>query len=276
MLLRWVDAFAERPFSGNQAAVCLGKETHRVPWMQALAAELGAPATAFVGPLGEGFSLRWFTPRAELELCGHATLAAAHALWEDDWLDPSQPAHFTTRAGQVVAWRGRDGIEVDLPARRPEPGQVSMPVLAALGLPAPAVRAAATWRSALLLEVDGEDRVAEVRPDFEALRRLAPDKVIVTAPALGSDGDFVSRVFAPRVGVDEDAVTGSAHCLLGPYWAPRLGRADLVGRQLSARGGRVLVMVGGDRVTLGGSAFTVARGALVGEGVRTGEGALVH
>lgn len=276
MLLRWVDAFAERPFSGNQAVVCLSKDAHRVPWMQSVAAELGAPATAFVGPLGEGFSLRWFTARAELELCGHATLAAAHVLWEDDWLDPSRPARFTTRAGQVTAWRGVQGIELDLPARRPEPGRVSTAVLAALGLPASAVRAAATWRSALLLELDGEDRVSGVRPDLEALRHIVADKVILTAPAGREGADFVSRVFAPKVGIDEDAVTGSAHCLLGPYWAPRLGRADLVGRQLSARGGRVLVMVGGDRVTLGGSAVTVARGSLAGDPVRAGEPALAH
>ncbi len=262
MLLRWVDAFADRPFSGNQAAVCLCKETHRVPWMQALARELGAPVTAFVGPLGEGFSLRWFTPRAELELCGHGTLAAAHVLWEDDWLDPTRPAHFTTRAGQLIARHGPSAIEVDLPARHPEPGSAPPTVLDALGLPRTAARQAALSRSTLLLEVDGEARVAGLRPNFEELRRVSADKIIVTAPATSPDADFVSRVFAPKVGVDEDAVTASSHCLLGPYWAPRLGRPALVGRQLSARGGRVLVLVGGDRVTLGGPAATVFRGIL--------------
>ena len=277
MLLRWVDAFADHhPFSGNQAAVCLCKEPHRVPWMQALAGELGAPATAFVGPLGESFSLRWFTPRAELELCGHGTLAAAHVLWADDWLDPARPAHFTTRAGQLVARRGPEAIEIDLPARRPEPGHAPAAVLSALRLPAAAVRQAAASRSTLLLEVDGENRVAEVRPDFEELRRAAADKIIVTAPAGTPGADFVSRVFAPKVGVDEDAVTGSAHCLLGPYWAPRFGRAELAGRQLSARGGRVLVKVGGDRVTLGGTATTVFRGAITAEGAHAGEPALAR
>lgn len=276
MLLRWVDAFAERPFSGNQAAVCLCKEPHRVAWMQTLAGELGAPVTAFVGPLGESFSLRWFTPRAELELCGHGTLAAAHVLWEDDWLDPTRPAHFTTRSGQLVARRGPSAIEVDLPAKRPEPGHAPPAVVAALGLPATAVRQAAASRSALLLEVDGEARVAGVRPNFEELRRAQADKIIVTAPATSPGADFVSRVFAPKVGVDEDAVTASAHCLLGPYWAPRLGRPELVGRQLSARGGQVLVMVGGDRVTLGGPAATVFRGAFDADQVHAPELALAR
>lgn len=276
MLLRWVDAFADRPFSGNQAAVCLCKEAHRVAWMQTVAGELGAPVTAFVGPLGEGFSLRWFTPRAELELCGHGTLAAAHVLWEDDWLDPARPAHFTTRAGRLVARRGPSAIEVDLPARRPEPGSPPGAVVAALGLPEMAVRQAAFARSALLLELDGEARVAGVRPDFDQLRRAPADKIIVTAPATSPGADFVSRVFAPKVGVDEDAVTASAHCLLGPYWAPRLGRPELVGRQLSARGGRVLVMVGGDRVTLGGPATTVFRGAFEADPVHVPEPALAR
>lgn len=276
MLLRWVDAFADRPFSGNQAAVCLCKGTHRVAWMQMLAGELGAPVTAFVGPLGEGFSLRWFSPRAELELCGHGTLAAAHVLWEDDWLDPSRPAHFTTRTGQLVARRGPSEIEVDLPARLPEPGSAPAAVLDALGLPPIAVRRAAMSRSALLLELDGEARVAGVRPDFDRLRHVAADKIVVTAPATSPGADFVSRVFAPRVGVDEDAVTASAHCLLGPYWAPRLGRPELVGRQLSGRGGRVLVRVGGDRVTLGGPAVTVFRGAFASDPVHAPEPALAR
>lgn len=271
MLLRWVDAFADRPFSGNQAAVCLCKEPHRVPWMQALAAELGAPVTAFVGPLGEGFSLRWFTGRAELELCGHGTLAAAHVLWEDDWLDPARPAHFTTRAGRLTARRGPEAIEVGLPARRPEPGNPPPAALEALGLSRTAVRQAALSRSALVLEVDAEARVAAVRPNFEHLRRAAADTIIVTAPATSPGVDFVSRVFAPKVGVDEDAATASAHCLLGPYWAPRLGRPRLVGRQLSPRGGRVLVMVGGDRVTLGGTAATVFRGSFVADSVHAPE-----
>ncbi|MGH7912853.1 MAG: PhzF family phenazine biosynthesis protein [Candidatus Dormibacteraceae bacterium] len=277
MLLRWVDAFTERPFSGNQAAVCLTKEPRRAAWMQALAAELGAPTTAFVGPLGEGFSLRWFTPQAELELCGHATLAAAHVLWEDDWLDPARPAHFTTRGGRLVARRRPGTVELDLPARLPEPGQASPAMLQALGLPAPAVHRTATYHgSTLLLELDGEERVRSLRPAFEALRRADADHVIVTARAAGGNADFVSRVFAPAVGIDEDAVTGSAHCLLGPYWAPRLGRADLIGRQLSKRGWRVLVMVGGDRVTLGGGAVTVLRATFAGEVLQAGEPALAH
>ncbi|MBO0701671.1 MAG: PhzF family phenazine biosynthesis protein, partial [Candidatus Dormibacteraeota bacterium] len=166
-------------------------------------------------------------------------------------------------------------IEADLPARRPEPGHAPPAVVEALGLPGRAVRQAAVSRSALLLELDSETRVAEVRPDFDALRRADADKVIVTALATG-EGDFVSRVFAPRVGVDEDAVTGSAHCLLGPYWAPRLERPELVGRQLSPRGGRVLVMVGGDRVILGGTAVTVFRGAFAADSVHAGEPVLAR
>ncbi|MFZ0217938.1 MAG: PhzF family phenazine biosynthesis protein [Candidatus Dormiibacterota bacterium] len=259
MLLRWVDAFTDRPFAGNQAAVCLSKEPQREAWMQSLASELGVSGTAFVGPLGESFSLHWFTPHRELQLCGHATLAAAHVLWEDDWLDPARPAHFTTRSGQLTARRLGDQIELDLPARTLAPTQAPPAVLAALGVHPSALRCAHEQGGTLLLVLSGEDQVRALTPRFDALRRAGADHVIVTSRAETAGVDFVSRTFAPGAGIDEDSVTGSAHCLLGPYWAGRLGRSELVGVQLSRRGGRVGVKVGGDRVALGGTAVTVLR-----------------
>jgi PhzF family phenazine biosynthesis protein len=261
MLLRWVDAFTDRPFAGNQAVVCLAKEPHRERWMQSLASEVGVAGTAFVGPLGEGFSLRWFSPERELDLCGHATLAAAHVLWEDDWLDPARPARFTTRSGQLSARRVGEEIELDLRARTAAPAQAPPAVLDALGVRGAALRCAHEHEATLLLVLSGEEEVRTLAPSFDALRRAA-DLVVVTSRAETPGVDFVSRVFAPGAGIDEDSVTGSAHCLLGPYWASRLGRAELVGLQVSPRGGRVRVKVGGNRVAMCGTAVTLWRGSL--------------
>ena len=255
-----VDAFASEPFRGNPAAVCLLPAARDAKWMQAMAAELALPATAFVTPAVDGVhGVRWFTALAELALCGHGTLASAHALWETGHLPPDAPAHFTTVAGTLIASR-RDGwIEMDFPA---EPAHETTAPAALTE----ALRATPRWvgrnRLDYVVLLDDEAGVRALAPDLAALSALDTRGVIVTARAEGTGADFVSRFFAPRFGLPEDAVTGSAHCCLGPLWARRLGRASLTGYQASTRGGIVRVTVAGERVTLAGQAVTVFRGQL--------------
>lgn len=225
-----------------------------------MAAELALSETAFARPQPGGWALRWFTPTVEVDLCGHATLATAHVLWETGRLAPDDPARFDTRSGALHATRHGREIVLDFPALP----SVSVPppdgLEATLGTP---IVAAGRNAHDLLVEVGSSAVVEGLTPDLAAIARLEVRSVCVTAASDAPDVDFVSRVFAPRVGIPEDPVTGSAHCALGPWWAPRLGRVDLVGRQLSRRGGVVRVRVEGDRVQLGGSAVTVWRGELV-------------
>ena len=255
-----VDAFTDTAFAGNPAAVCLLDAARDDGWLAAVGAELSLPATAFVRPRDDGFDLRWFTATVELDLCGHGTLAAAHVLWEAGRLTADAVARFHTRGGLLTAAR-RDGwIELNFPA---EPAAAAEPPAALRD----ALGASARWtgrnRLDWLVEVESDDVVAALAPDLSRLATVPARGVIVTA-ASGTPGvDFVSRFFAPRAGIPEDAVTGSAHCCLGPYWAPRVGRATLVGRQLSRRGGLVRVGLDGARAILGGRAVTVARGELL-------------
>jgi predicted PhzF superfamily epimerase YddE/YHI9 len=253
-----VDAFASVPFEGNPAAVCVLDRAADAPWMQRVAAEMNLSETAFVHPLDDGFELRWFTPTTEVELCGHATLASAHVLWETGRLDRAAPARFHTRfRGLLGAARAGEEIELDFPSDPPSPARLPAGMAAALGAqPQNSARA----RVGFLVEVAGEDEVRALRPDFNRL--AAFESVVVTSTAREQAHDFVSRYFAPGYGIDEDPVTGSAHCALAPYWAERLGRGELVGYQASARGGRVAVRVDRDRVRLRGRAVTVARGEL--------------
>jgi predicted PhzF superfamily epimerase YddE/YHI9 len=253
-----VDAFASAPFEGNPAAVCMLDREADEPWMQRVAAEMNLSETAFVRPLDDGYELRWFTPTTEAELCGHATLASAHVLWETGGLDPASPARFHTRfRGGLGAERAGDEIELDFPSDPPSPAALPDGMATALGSQP---RNTARARVGFLAEVGGEDEVRALRPDFGGL--AAFESVVVTSAAQGEAHDFVSRYFAPGYGIDEDPVTGSAHCALAPYWAERLGRGELVGYQASARGGRVAVRVDRDRVRLRGRAVTVARGEL--------------
>jgi len=224
--------------------------------------------TAFVGSgtTGHARSLRWFTPRVEVELCGHATLAAAHALWEEGVADPAEPLLFDTLSGRLAAARRADGIEMDFPA---EPAEVCDPppgLLEALGGIAPV--AVARNRFDVLIEVQDEAAVRGLRPDYGRLAAVPVRGVMITSAAgpdlVGRGIDFVSRFFAPAVGVDEDPVTGSAHCCLGPWWAGRLGVDDLLARQVSDRGGTVGARVREDRVRLSGRAVTVLKGELLG------------
>lgn len=256
-----VDAFADRAFTGNPAAVCILTAPREEGWMRDVAAEMNLSETAFLHPEEGGWRLRWFTPEVEVDLCGHATLAAAHVLWEDAHLPSGEVARFHTRSGLLTASRAGEWIELDFPAKPILDAPAPEGLAAALGVePVYAGRS----HFDVLVEVASEAEVRALNPDLARLAAVEARGVIVTARAEGGAGhDFVSRFFAPRVGVPEDPVTGSAHCVLAPYWAAKLGRDELAGFQASRRGGTVRVRAAGDRVYLGGRAVTVLRGDLV-------------
>jgi PhzF family phenazine biosynthesis protein len=256
-----VDAFASDPFTGNPAAVCLLDAPADPAWMQAVAAEMNLSETAFVHALdGEAgrFRLRWFTPTVEVDLCGHATLASAHVLWETRRLPAEVAARFETRSGVLTATRAGDEVALDFPADPVAGAEPDPDLLEAIGL---RDAVASTGRIGWVLEVPDERAVRDARPDFTRLAEF--DLAVLTARADDAAYDFVSRCFGPKFGIDEDPVTGSAHCALGPYWAERLGKNELTGYQASARGGVVRVKVDGDRTVLGGRAVTIMRGELV-------------
>jgi PhzF family phenazine biosynthesis protein len=255
-----VDSFTGRPFAGNPAAVCLLDRPRDSSWMQLVAREMNLSETAFLLTRGDGFELRWFTPAVEVDLCGHATLASAHVLWEDGHLQPDRSARFHTRSGLLTAEKKGTWIEMDFPATPAESETCAEVLESALGVKADYV---GRTRFDYLVEVTSEEAVRALMPDLRALARLKTRGVIVTSRASGSGYDFVSRFFAPACGIDEDPVTGSAHCCLGPFWKQRLGRDDLTGYQASARGGFVRTRCVGDRVFLSGQAVTVFRGELV-------------
>jgi len=226
-----------------------------------VAREMNVSATAFVSPSEEGgWRLRWFTSTVELELCGHGTLASAHVLWESGRLSPGEPARFHTRSGLLTAERRDGAIEMDFPAPHAEPVEPPEGLAEALGV---TPRFVGRSRYDYLVEAPSEVEVRAAAPDGARLRTLPVRGVILTAASSGHPYDFVSRFFAPGAGIDEDPVTGSAHCTLGPYWAARLGRTSFLAWQASARGGAVRVRVEGDRVKLGGQAVTVLRGQLL-------------
>jgi PhzF family phenazine biosynthesis protein len=254
-----VDAFADRPFAGNPAAVCLLEGPAETAWMQRVAQEMNLSETAFVHRTADGYRLRWFTPVAEVELCGHATLATAHALWETGRLPHGAMARFHTLSGLLTATASEGWIELDFPALATEPAEAPAGFLDALG-----ARASFVGRSRydLLVEVASAAEVRMLAPDFGALGRVKARGVIVTARSDEPRFDFVSRFFAPAFGVNEDPVTGSAHAALGPYWQGRIGKDALLAYQASARGGVVRVRVAGERVRLAGQAVTVLRGEL--------------
>lgn len=254
-----VDAFSDQPFHGNPAAVCLLPTPRDDAWMQAVAREMNLSETAFLLRKETGFQLRWFTPTVEVELCGHATLASAHALWEEGELAPDEIARFHTRSGLLTAERDGEWIVLDFPAKPEEPALAPADLARALG-----VEPTYIGRSHfdLLVELESEAAVRALNPDMGMLRAIPARGVIVTSRADTPGFDFVSRFFAPRVGVDEDPVTGSAHCCLGPFWQKRLGQNSFTAYQASARGGTVQVEIRGDRVRLGGKAITVMRAEL--------------
>jgi PhzF family phenazine biosynthesis protein len=254
-----VDAFTERPFSGNPAAVCLLPGPREAAWMQDVAREMNLSETAFLQRREDAFELRWFTPTIEVDLCGHATLASAHVLWEQGELEPAAAARFHTKSGLLTAERAGEWIELDFPADPALPAEPPGELLRALGVEP---RFVGRNRFDYLVEVESEQVVRGVRPDLRLLAELPVRGVIVTSRATMEGADFVSRFFGPAAGLDEDPVTGSAHCCLGPFWQERLGKDALVGYQASLRGGFVRVRPLGERVRLGGRAVTVLRGEL--------------
>jgi len=255
-----VDAFTDRPFAGNPAAVCILPEARDASWMQNVAREMNLPETAFLSGQADGFDLRWFTPSVEVDLCGHATLASAHILWETGLLARQKQARFHTRSGLLTAVYNQGEVELNFPATPDEPTNAPEALAKALGaVPTHVGRSVYDY----LVEVESEETVRGLRPDFGLLKTLDVRGTIVTARSDSPACDFVSRFFAPGAGIDEDPVTGSAHCCMGPYWSRRLGRKEFVAYQASARGGTVRVRLAGERVILGGRAVTVLRGVLV-------------
>ena len=255
-----VDAFTAQPFAGNPAAVCVLPAERDVRWMQSVAAEMNLAETAFLVPHADGWGLRWFTPVAEVDLCGHATLASAHVLWESGALAADAIARFHTRSGLLTAERRGALIELDFPAKPAVAAPAPDGLAGALGAEP---RYVGRSQFDYLVVLDSEATVRALRPNIDRLAELPVRGVIVTSRSASGAYDFVSRFFAPSVGVPEDPVTGSAHCCLGPYWGAELGKDAMVGYQASARGGEVHVRIDGDRVRLGGQAVTVLRGALL-------------
>lgn len=255
-----VDAFTDKPFAGNPAAVCVVPEAADEQWMQHLANEINLSETAFLVAQADGYDLRWFTPAAEVELCGHATLASAHILWEQGYLPVDEPARFYTKSGLLSAARKDSWIELDFPAEPEAPTDIPDTLFKAFGVEAQYV---GKNRFDFLLEFESAEIIRNMMPDFSLLGTISGRGFIITSRSDLGEYDFISRFFAPAFGINEDPVTGSAHCCLGPYWAKKLGKKELTAYQASSRGGVVQVRIGDDRVYLGGQAVTVMRGTLL-------------
>jgi len=255
-----VNAFTAEAFGGNPAAVCLLPREVPDRWMQQVAREMNLSETAFVRVTPAGLSLRWFTPAVEVDLCGHATLAAAHACWSEGWFPPGEPLVFQTRSGPLGCRRSGDRIELDFPATP------ARPILPPAGL-FEALGAAGDWvgqsRFDYAVHYPDPTLLRALQPDFRRLAQFPVRGVVVTSPSDLPGVDFLSRFFAPAVGVDEDPVCGSAHCLLAPLWQARLETDTLVARQVSARQGELFLEVQGDRVQLAGRAVSIWRGRLL-------------
>jgi PhzF family phenazine biosynthesis protein len=255
-----VDAFTDHAFAGNPAAVYVLPSWPANERLQHIAREMNQAETAFLVRISDGFDLRWFTPKVEVDLCGHATLASAHAIWQQDLADPAKEIRFSSRSGILKAARRGDEIELNFPLKPEQPAEPPGDLLAALGESATYV---GRNQFDYLVAVDSESTLRNLKPDLKRLAALPVRGVIVTSRSANPLYDFVSRFFAPAVGVDEDPVTGSAHCCLADYWRKQLGKTEFLAYQASARGGVVRIRVVGDRVYLGGKAVTVARGELV-------------
>jgi PhzF family phenazine biosynthesis protein len=257
-----IDSFADRPFSGNPAGVCFLDRPAPDRWMQSVAMEMNQAETAFLQAESDRFRLRWFTPASEVDLCSHATLASAHFLWVTGRLPSGATARFETRSGPLTARRGEAGITLDFPATPPVPVDPPTGLLSALGVDQAEVLANQVKQPDFLVVIDDPSTVRALAPNFAALRSIPARGVIVTARGDGPGIDFISRFFAPAFGIDEDPVTGSAHCTLAPFWSDRLGRLELTGFQASRRGGTVRTKVVGDRVELSGQVRTVLKGTI--------------
>ncbi len=258
-----VDAFTNHPFKVNPAGVCILAESAEDSWMQNIAREMNLSETAFLGPSEDDFQLRWFTPAVEVSLCGHATLASAHILWQTGVLGKTEQARFHTLSGLLTADLKGDWIEMNFPAELVSPADPPAELLDALQ-----VKPVYTGKNRFdyLIEAEDEEIVRNLQPDFSLLSAVPTRGVIVTSRAGASAAqgfDFVSRFFAPAVGINEDPVTGSAHCALAPYWEKKLGKKELMAHQISAREGVLRVRVEGDRVIIGGQAVTVFEAELI-------------
>ncbi|NEQ45945.1 MAG: PhzF family phenazine biosynthesis protein [Leptolyngbya sp. SIOISBB] len=259
-----VDAFTDHPFSGNPAAVCVLTTPTSETWMRAVAAEMNLSETAFLHPIEDGYQLRWFTPTTEVELCGHATLASAHILWREGILAAAQTARFHTKSGLLTATQNSEWITLNFPSQPLSPVSAPPELLKSLrGLQPETVTYGGSAETNYLVELPSEDYVRSLQPDFAMMRLLPAHGVIVTALSEAPNVDFVSRYFAPAVGINEDPVTGSAHCSLVPFWEDKLGKSDFVAKQVSQRGGILHVQREGDRVLISGQAVTVMTGKLM-------------
>lgn len=255
-----VDAFTNRAFSGNPAAVCVLPEQKDEQWMQNVAKEMNLSETAFLLRQGEDYSLRWFTPTVEEELCGHATLASAHVLFETGCLKSGETAKFHTRSGLLTAKLDGNWIELNFPSEPDKETTAPAEILDALKVEPKYV---GKNRLDYIVEVESEEIVVGLKPDFDLLAKLNTRGFIVTSAAKNKEYDFVSRFFAPHDGILEDPVTGSAHCCLGPFWQRRTGKSEFTAYQASERGGILKVKVDAGRVYLKGQAITVFKGEML-------------
>ena len=273
-----VDAFTDRPFAGNPAAVCVVDSPLEADLMQAIAAEMNLSETAFLSPIEaegkSGYSLRWFTPATEVDLCGHATLASAHVLWSEGHLKSVEIAHFNTRSGWLSAQKKENWIEMDFPAQPVTVTSYVTPELIKSLCCGGNIRTVAKNDVNYLVELQSEATLRSLEPDFEAVKKLPVQGIIATAPADSDKYDFVSRYFAPAVGINEDPVTGSAHTSLAPYWQEKLGKSEMLAQQISQRGGTIRVRcallesntasdASKNRILISGQAVTTLKGELL-------------
>jgi PhzF family phenazine biosynthesis protein len=253
MKLYQVDAFSAVPFKGNPAGVCLLEKPMPDDWMKNVAIEMNLSETAFLLREGDGWRLRWFTPKKEVRLCGHATLASAHILWQTKQLADSDEIRFYTLSGLLTARKDKDWITLNFPARQITPGELPEGLSLALGNPSMVFTGCNEDR--YLIELENEAQVRDLQPDFGLLSKL-PVRALIVTSRTSAPYDFISRYFAPAVGVNEDPVTGSSHTYLTPYWAGKLGKEEMTAYQASARGGELRVQMDGERVLISGQAMT--------------------
>ncbi|MEM7008773.1 MAG: PhzF family phenazine biosynthesis protein [Thermodesulfobacteriota bacterium] len=254
-----VNAFADKPFSGNPAAVCILECDAEESWMQSVASQMNLSETAFVYTEADGFNLRWFTPTIEVDLCGHATLASAHVLWNEGYLNLDKVAKFNTNSGLLTASKKQDMIILDFPAEPQDEAEIPIMFNEAIGADHIYV---GKNRFDYLVQVESEEVVRNLEPNFNLIKQISARGIIVTSISSSDEYDFVSRFFAPASGIDEDPVTGSAHCCLGPFWQKRLGKNEFNAYQASKRGGTIYVEVLQNRVLVGGRAHTVFKGEM--------------
>ena len=255
-----VDAFTDKAFKGNPAAVCLPKEDVDSSWMQNVAAEMNLSETAFLRKSIKGFNIRWFTPEVEVDICGHATLASAHVLWESSFLEKGEKAIFNSKSGILTAEKKNKEIELNFPSMPIKDISGTEKLQEVLGTN---VIYEGKAKGYYIFEVESEKMVKNLKPNFSALEKITDCGVIVTSNSTSDEFDFVSRFFAPAYGINEDPVTGSAHCVLGPHWREKLNKKSMRAFQASERGGVLRIRVEDERVYIAGKAVTVLKGELV-------------